>query len=101
MALSNSVEQSLNEASAHLRNALAYAARNERPFVCTQISGLLSEIENITSMDSIFDTLEKKIKNIGGNDKYDLSEIIYNTITLHWLYIHHDVLNDHIFDTMN
>ena len=38
MALSNSVEQSLNEASATLRNALAYAARQERPIICTQIA---------------------------------------------------------------
>ena len=58
MALSNSVEQSLNEASAHLRNALAYAARQERPIVCTQIAKLLSDIESIGSFDSILDKLD-------------------------------------------
>ena len=68
MALSNSVKISLDEASGNLRNALAYAARNERPVVCTQISGLLSEIENITSMDSNFDTLEEKIKNMDDDE---------------------------------
>ncbi len=61
MALSNSVEQSLNEASAHLRNALAYAARQERPIVCTQIAKLLGDIENIGPIDSILDTLDNTI----------------------------------------
>ena len=61
MALSNSVEESLNEASTHLRNALAYAARQERPLVCTQIAKLLGDIENIGSIDNILDTLDNKI----------------------------------------
>ena len=61
MALSNSVEQSLNEASATLRNALAYAARQERPIVCTQIAKTLSDIESIGSFDNILDTLDSKI----------------------------------------
>ena len=61
MALSNSVEESLNEASGQLRNALAFAARQERPVVCTQIAKLISDIENIGSMDSILDTLDEKI----------------------------------------
>ena len=61
MALSNSVEGSLNEASGQLRNALAFAARQERPVVCTQIAKLISDIENIGSMDSILDTLDEKI----------------------------------------
>ena len=61
MALSNSVEQSLNEASAILRNALAFAARQERPLVCTQIAKLLGDIENIGSIDNILDTLDSKM----------------------------------------
>ena len=61
MALSNSVEQSLNEASATLRNALAFAARQERPLVCTQIAKLLGDIENIGSIDNILDTLDSKM----------------------------------------
>lgn len=50
MALSNSVEESLKEASAHLRNALAYAARQERPVVCTRIAKTLSDIDSIGSI---------------------------------------------------
>ena len=59
MALSKSVEDSLREAEASLRNALAYAARQERPVVCTQIAKLIGDIESISSFDSIMDTLEE------------------------------------------
>ena len=59
MALSNSVEESLKEASASLRNALAYAARQVRPIVCTQIARLINEIEQIGSFDTILDKFEE------------------------------------------
>nr|BAR31112.1 hypothetical protein [uncultured Mediterranean phage uvMED]BAR31131.1 hypothetical protein [uncultured Mediterranean phage uvMED]BAR31158.1 hypothetical protein [uncultured Mediterranean phage uvMED]BAR31177.1 hypothetical protein [uncultured Mediterranean phage uvMED] len=59
MALGNQVEESLKEAEANLRNALAFAARQERPIVCTQIAKMISDIESIESMDSILDTLEE------------------------------------------
>ncbi len=58
MALSNSVKQSLDEAAGSLRNALAYAARMERPVVCTQIAKLLSEVESIGSFDELLDSLD-------------------------------------------
>jgi hypothetical protein len=61
MALSNSVEKSLEEAQAHLRNALAYAARQERPIVCTQIAKLLTDIESIGSFDELLDTLDNTL----------------------------------------
>lgn len=66
MALSKSVEDSLNEAQASLRNALAFAARQERPIVCTQIAKLVSEIEHIGSFDGIMDKLENRIKGDSG-----------------------------------
>lgn len=59
MALSNSVEESLKEASASLRNALAFAARQERPIVCNQIAKMISEIEQIGSFDTILDKFEE------------------------------------------
>jgi len=43
MALSESVETSLKEAESSLRNALAYAARQERPMVCSVIADLISK----------------------------------------------------------
>ena len=61
MALSKSVEESLTEASSHLRNALAYAARQERPIVCTQIAKTLSDIDSIGSFDSLLDTLDSRV----------------------------------------
>ena len=60
VALSESVEASLNEAAASLRNALAFAARGERPLVCTQIANLIKEIDHIASHDAIFDMLEDR-----------------------------------------
>jgi hypothetical protein len=59
MALGNQVQESLKEAEASLRNALAFAARQERPIVCTQISKLISEIESIGSFDTILDKFEE------------------------------------------
>ena len=60
MALSESVESSLKEAEASLRNALAFAARGERPLVCTQIAKLIKEIESIQSFDGLMDMLDAR-----------------------------------------
>ena len=68
MALSESVESSLKEAESSLRNALAFAARGERPLVCTQIANLIKEIDHIQSFDDIFDMLENRKP--GSSGKY-------------------------------
>jgi|TARA_Y100000015_G_scaffold35070_1_gene35575 hypothetical protein len=60
MALSQSVEDSLKEAEQSLRNALAFAARQERPMVCSVIAELISRIETMKSTDSILDVLDSK-----------------------------------------
>ena len=60
MALSESVENSLKEAEASLRNALAYAARQERPMVCSVIADLITRIETLQTTDSILDKLESR-----------------------------------------
>jgi len=59
MALGKQVDESLKEASASLRNALAFAARQERPIVCTQIARMINEIEQIGSFDTILDKFEE------------------------------------------
>ena len=59
-ALSESVETSLKEAEASLRNALAYAARQERPMVCSVIADLITRIETLQTTDSILDKLESR-----------------------------------------
>ena len=58
MALSQSVEESLKEAEQSLRNALAFAARQERPMVCSVIAELISRIETMKSTYSILDALD-------------------------------------------
>ena len=60
MALSESVESSLKEAEASLRNALAYAARQERPMVCSVIADMIQRIESLQATDSILDKLESR-----------------------------------------
>ena len=60
MALGTQVEESLKEAEASLRNALAYAARTERPMVCSVIADLISRIESVMSTDSLLDKLESR-----------------------------------------
>lgn len=61
MALSKSVESSLKEAESALRNALAYAARQERPLVCSSISKMIAEIDHIQSFDTILDKLQEQV----------------------------------------
>lgn len=58
MALTPQVEESLDEAMASLRNALAYAARNERPLVNQGIAELMLNIEKLKSIDKMFEIME-------------------------------------------
>jgi len=60
MALGSQVKESLQEAEASLRNALAFAARQERPIVCSVIADLISRIETLQSTDSLLDKLENR-----------------------------------------
>jgi hypothetical protein len=60
MALSKTVEESLKEAQESLRNALAFAARTERPMVCGVIADLISRIDSVMSTDSLLDKLETR-----------------------------------------
>jgi hypothetical protein len=60
MALSKSVEESLKDAEQNLRNALAFAARQERPMVCSVVADLIHRIESVMSTDSLLDKLENR-----------------------------------------
>ena len=60
MALSNSVEESLKDAEQSLRNALAFAARQERPMVCSVIADMIQKIDTVIQTDSILDKLESR-----------------------------------------
>jgi hypothetical protein len=61
MALSESVATSLKEAEASLRNALAYAARQERPLVCKTISSMIGEIDTLMKIDDFIDKMEERL----------------------------------------
>jgi hypothetical protein len=69
MALSQSVKESLEEAEAALRNALSYAARQERPAICHAISDVIFRIESMKSTDSLLDVLEN-YKNDGNGGSF-------------------------------
>lgn len=60
MALSKQVEDSLKEAEGHLRNALAFAARNERAMVNSVIADLITRIESVMKTDELLDKLESR-----------------------------------------
>jgi hypothetical protein len=59
MALSTQVKESLEQASKHMREALAFASRTEHPAVISTISELLIRTECIESMDNMFQKLSQ------------------------------------------
>ena len=60
MPLSEQVQLSLREAQEDLRNALAFAARNEKPFVSKHIGDLLFGIDNIIDAAHVVEKLENR-----------------------------------------
>ena len=66
MTLSTSVEDSLNEAESHLRNALAFAARTERPMVCSEVAKLISRIQTIVDTNNLLDNLDERKEGSSG-----------------------------------
>ena len=62
MALSKKVEDSLLEAQGNIRNALANAARSERPITINALGKLLSDIEALTKFDDLLDKLDQEIE---------------------------------------
>ena len=61
MALSKQVEESLKSAEDNLREALAFAARSERPYLIREIGAMVSQIENLINIDDMFDRLDDAI----------------------------------------
>ena len=77
MALSKQVEESLKDAESDLRNALAFAARQERPFMCKNISETIFKIDNLIKTDELLDNLDERIEGDSGQhppffEDYDL-----------------------------
>lgn len=67
MALAQTVSDSINEAQTHLRNALAFAARGERPLVCKQIADMIHQCEMISGIDDVLDSLDDVRRNLDNN----------------------------------
>ena len=59
MTLSKQVIESLGDAKGHIRNALAYAARNERTITVNAIAKLLHDVEHLQDFDGLMDTIEE------------------------------------------
>ena len=71
MSLSQQVTDAIKEAEGALRNALYWAAKNEKTTSIFQISKILNELEQIEKMDQFADKLEEiqnQIKKKGGGD---------------------------------
>ena len=60
MALSETVKSSLRDAQEDLRNALACAARTEKPFVSKNIADMLTQIENVIDASDMIDKMEER-----------------------------------------
>ncbi len=67
MALSNQVEESLRDAQSDLRNALAFAARTERPMVISVIADMMHRIESVMSTNDLLDKLEDRTPGSSGH----------------------------------
>lgn len=60
MALSESVEHALKDAENSLRDALAFAARAEKPYIAKHIANMVHQIDNLISTDALIDKLENR-----------------------------------------
>lgn len=67
MALATQVEESLKEAEANLRNALSFAARQERPMVCNVIADMIQRIDTVIKTDELLDKLENRKEGSSGS----------------------------------
>ncbi len=60
MSLTEQVETSLRDAQSNLRNALAFAARTEEPYVNKHIADMLSNIDALISVKDLMDKVENQ-----------------------------------------
>ena len=60
MALSETVKSSLRDAQEDLKNALACAARTEKPFISKNIADMIAQIENVIDASEVIDQIEKR-----------------------------------------
>ena len=56
--VSEQVKASLKEAQKHLREALAFAARTESPFIVKNIGEMVFNVEHIQELDAILEAFD-------------------------------------------
>tara|TARA_B100001996_G_C18612633_1_gene574372 strand:- start:8 stop:220 length:213 start_codon:yes stop_codon:yes gene_type:complete len=62
MALSEQVESSLRDAQGHLRNALSFAARSEKPYISKHIADMLMNVDNLIDADEVLTMFEERFR---------------------------------------
>ena len=59
MKVSKQVEDSVKEAIESLRNALAFAARTEEPYIAKHIADKIMELDSLIKVNQLLDDLEE------------------------------------------
>lgn len=68
MALSETVNTSLMEAQAALKNALSYSARQEEPYVSVEIAKMIQVIDGVMKNEKFHERLRTEMKRHYGID---------------------------------
>ncbi len=58
MKVSKQVEDSINDAISHLREALAFAARSEEPYVTKHIADKILDLDSLIKVNHLIESLE-------------------------------------------
>lgn len=59
--VSQQVQDSLKEAQKHLRDALAFAARAESPFIIKSIGEMVFNVEHIQEIESLLQHMNEEV----------------------------------------
>ena len=59
MKVSKQVEGSVKDAIENLRNALAFAARSEEPYIAKHIADKILELDSLIKVNQLLDDLEE------------------------------------------
>ena len=69
MALSEQTLESLRKAEVHLRDALAFAARVEKPYIVRELGVMISHLDQVANTESFFDKIDEAVKKV--EEEYD------------------------------
>jgi len=68
MALSQAVQECIDNASGELRNALFKASRSERPTTLSSIAKMITQLDTISRTDELLDSLDTMIDQVKKDD---------------------------------